>query len=76
MCINSPLKFIYYRESDPAIASEVENWAEPLVNLSKEVVGHAAVFLDGNWQTCRLVECTMGINNFNLLNFFQHHKNI
>ena len=46
--------------SDPDITAEIEIWKEPIFNLTQEVVGTSAVFLDGTRPSCRNYECNMG----------------
>ena len=46
---------------DEEIAAEIELWKRPLINLTQEVIGSSAVFLDGSRASCRNYECNMGL---------------
>jgi 5'-nucleotidase len=45
---------------DPTVQARVEALAAPLEELTAQVVGSAAVTLDGERDNCRFAECTMG----------------
>jgi 5'-nucleotidase / UDP-sugar diphosphatase len=45
---------------DPATLAEVQALAEPLKALTAQVIGSAAVDLDGERASCRFKECTLG----------------
>jgi 5'-nucleotidase/UDP-sugar diphosphatase len=45
---------------DPATLAEVQALAEPLKALTEQVIGSAAVDLDGERISCRFKECTLG----------------
>ena len=51
---------MFFCISDPDITAEIEIWKEPIFNLTQEVVGTSAVFLDGTRPSCRNYECNMG----------------
>jgi len=47
-------------EEDPQVLARVQELAEPLNELRKQVIGQSAVDLDGDRNSCRFKECTMG----------------
>ncbi len=47
-------------EQDPEVLARVEELAQPLNELRQQVIGEAAVDLDGSRESCRFGECTMG----------------
>ena len=51
---------VFFCISDPDITAAIEIWKEPIFNLTQEVVGTSAVFLDGTRPYCRNYECNMG----------------
>ncbi|MEO1103822.1 MAG: 5'-nucleotidase C-terminal domain-containing protein, partial [Pseudomonadota bacterium] len=47
-------------EADPEMAARVAELAKPLDEVRQEVVGEAAVTIDGSRESCRTGECAMG----------------
>ncbi len=41
--------------------ADIEKWKQPLINLTKEVVGYSSVLLDGDKKICRIEECNLGM---------------
>jgi len=48
-------------DEDEAIAARIDEAGEPLEEIKKEVVGEAVAAIDGDRNSCRAVECAMGV---------------
>ncbi|XP_002741914.1 snake venom 5'-nucleotidase-like [Saccoglossus kowalevskii] len=59
-------------EQDAVTLAEIEEWAEPIFNITSDIIGKTHVFLDGQRDHCRLKECNLG----NLIADAMVHQNI